>query len=570
MPEEHEAVRAAGVPESVESLIDAATDAERAGDYAFARDRYEEAIGSLRVPEHAPIAASLLRWIGSTYRDEGKSEAAFDCYAASLAVAEANEDRLNTAHAYNCIAVMEWRWGHLDEAIDNFTAARELAGGIRGDRLVSMIEQNLGVIETIRGDRKAAMRRYRAALAGYRKMGDERYLGPLLNNLGMLHVEMEEWKEAAENFDKAAAASERAGDFDARIMVETNRAMLHIRRRQFETAREHCGAAFELATRYNHQLGLGETHKAFGIVDRETGRSAQAETHLVKATEIAERFSSPLLAAESQRELAQLYRTLDRNRQALNSLNYAHRVFTDLSARPDLADIDRRIAELEKIFLEIVRKWGESIESKDDYTAGHCDRVAEYSLMLARGIGFDKQTLIWFRMGAFLHDVGKTMVPPSVLNKKGELNEAEWEIMRGHTIIGEDLLAAIDFPWDVRPMIRSHHERWDGTGYPDQLSGRSIPLSARVLCIADIFDALTTTRSYRAAYSPQKALDIMEKDSGTILDPELFAIFRTLIEARLNEGELWSGERRARSDGSQATETEESYELSGGAGEVEI
>lgn len=113
--------------------------------------------------------------------------------------------------------------------------------------------------------------------------------------------------------------------------------------------------------------------------------------------------------------------------------------------------------------------------------------------------------------------------------------------MRRHTTAGAELLSQIDFPWDLRPMVRSHHEHWDGTGYPDGLKERMIPLSARILCVADVFDALTSTRSYRAAHSPEEALRIMERDVGRIFDPELFALFRELILERLADGTLRPG-----------------------------
>src|SRR6185369_14976842 len=115
-------------------------------------------------------------------------------------------------------------------------------------------------------------------------------------------------------------------------------------------------------------------------------------------------------------------------------------------------------------------------------TQGHCERVADLAGALAAKAGLDETSLFWFRIGALLHDVGKLIVPAEVLNKPGMLTD-------------------VQFPWDVAPMVRSHHERWDGGGYPDGLAAESIPLSARILCIADVYDALTTERSYKRAFS---------------------------------------------------------------------
>jgi putative nucleotidyltransferase with HDIG domain len=237
-----------------------------------------------------------------------------------------------------------------------------------------------------------------------------------------------------------------------------------------------------------------------------------------------------ILQGEVARELADLYRAQGRNRETLQRLNQAHRLFAQLRARRELADVDRRTAALENDFLDVVRKWGDSIESKDEYTQGHCVRVADLACALWNRVNDgDETSLFWFRIGALLHDVGKLMVPPEVLNKPGKLTDEEWTMVRGHPMAGVELLADIEFPWDVRPIVESHHERWDGKGYPHGLAGDAIPLTARVLCIADVYDALTSQRSYKKAFSHEEAMDIMRRDVGTQFDPTLFAVFEQVI-----------------------------------------
>jgi putative nucleotidyltransferase with HDIG domain len=110
------------------------------------------------------------------------------------------------------------------------------------------------------------------------------------------------------------------------------------------------------------------------------------------------------------------------------------------------------------------------------------------------------------RIGAYLHDVGKMRVPHEILNKPGRLTRSEFETMQLHTVWGVELLAGIEFPWDIRPIIRWHHEKYDGSGYPDRLQGEEIPLNAQIVGIADVYDALTTTRAYRAAFTPEAAI----------------------------------------------------------------
>ncbi|MDH3225043.1 MAG: HD-GYP domain-containing protein, partial [Gemmatimonadota bacterium] len=209
----------------------------------------------------------------------------------------------------------------------------------------------------------------------------------------------------------------------------------------------------------------------------------------------------------------------------------AHAVFKKVQAEQALVEIDIRLAEFEAVFLGIVQEWGESIDAKDPYTQGHCTRVAEYALALAESVGIDPKVMIWFQMGALLHDVGKVLVPDEILNKPGDLDEEERHIINRHPEAGETLLKGVEFPWDILPMVRHHHERWDGKGYPDGLSGEDIPLPARIVCVVDVFDALTTSRAYRAAMTLDKALELIERESGGAFDPHLQALFTELVES---------------------------------------
>jgi putative nucleotidyltransferase with HDIG domain len=180
------------------------------------------------------------------------------------------------------------------------------------------------------------------------------------------------------------------------------------------------------------------------------------------------------------------------------------------------------------MFLDIVAQWGQSIESADRYTRGHCERVANYACALAREVGVEREVLLWFRMGALLHDVGKIVVPPEILNKPGRLTPDERAVIERHPDAGVELIGDIEFPWDIRPMVRHHHEAWDGSGYPAGLAGEAIPLAARILCVADVYDALASDRPYRPAFPHQRTLEIMAAEAGTRLYPALFDLFRTL------------------------------------------
>jgi putative two-component system response regulator len=153
-----------------------------------------------------------------------------------------------------------------------------------------------------------------------------------------------------------------------------------------------------------------------------------------------------------------------------------------------------------------------SIEAKDPYTEGHCDRLSRYSVALGEKLGLSEELRVALRRGGLVHDIGKLSVPESILLKPGPLTPEERKIMEQHTVIGEKICAPLRSFRHVLPIIRHHHEKWDGSGYPDGLKGEKIPLTARILQVTDIYDALTTDRPYRKALPVEKALAIMREE----------------------------------------------------------
>jgi putative two-component system response regulator len=181
----------------------------------------------------------------------------------------------------------------------------------------------------------------------------------------------------------------------------------------------------------------------------------------------------------------------------------------------------------------------QSVEHRDRYTGMHCERLAAYSIGLAQALGLSKHDQLALFRGGYLHDIGKISIPDSILFKRGLLTEAEWDAMRQHTIRGEEICRPMKTLKPVLPIIRSHHERWDGSGYPDGLRGEEIPLLARILQVADIYDALTTARPYKPAFPHQHAVAIMlEEARRGWRDPELVPLFAEVACHQDDGGEL--------------------------------
>jgi len=184
----------------------------------------------------------------------------------------------------------------------------------------------------------------------------------------------------------------------------------------------------------------------------------------------------------------------------------------------DLTDANRKSKEL---FMASMESLARTLEAKDVYTKGHSVRVAEHTVLLADEIGLDPVTVSRLRMAASLHDIGKIGISEKVLNKPQKLTPLEYEIIKRHPIIAEEILQPLEPAADLLPWIRHHHERFDGLGYPDRCAGYDIPIGARIIAITDSFDAMTSDRSYRKGLPLDTALAEIEKGAGTQFDPDL-------------------------------------------------
>jgi putative nucleotidyltransferase with HDIG domain len=191
-----------------------------------------------------------------------------------------------------------------------------------------------------------------------------------------------------------------------------------------------------------------------------------------------------------------------------------------------VADANQHLTELNRLYLSTVETLAMAIDAKDQITHGHIRRVQTYAIGLARAIGVrDERDLKAIEAAALLHDMGKLAVPEHILNKPGKLTASEYDRIKLHSSVGAQILSAIDFPYPVVPIVRHHHENWDGTGYPDGLGGANIPLGARIMAVVDCYDALTSDRPYRPALADPEALAIIEARKGVMYDPAVVDAF---------------------------------------------
>lgn len=452
--------------------------------------------------------AEALRRHASIKRRRQDFDVALALCRESCAVAAAVPDDELTAEAMNGLGLVHLERGDTAAAETAFEQA--LAFGSRRSALRGRIEQNLGNLASIRGDHRTALARYEQSLEAFRAAGDARMCAVAYHNLGMINADQERWSDADKYFESSLGIAESVGDRQLRGIILLNRTEVHLACQRYEDARRSAEEALQVFDQLGVRQGKSDAYKFLGMLYRDTGSSALAEARLRSAIELATQSGAILEEAEAARELAILYQRLDRNHEALRLLSTAHRLFARLGARADAQDVRGKVVALERIYLDLVAAWGRSIESANGYTFGHSERVAQYAEAVSAALGWDEYERTTVRLGAYLHDLGKVRVPHEILNKPGPLTQEEREIMQMHPLYGLEMLGSVEFPWQVKPIIRSHHEKVDGSGYPDRLRGDEIPVAAQVICIVDVYDALTTHRSYRAAFSHEAAIAEMQ------------------------------------------------------------
>ncbi|HMF88708.1 MAG TPA: HD domain-containing phosphohydrolase [Gemmatimonadaceae bacterium] len=505
----------------IKAFIEAAKLAEREGRWSEAALSYETLVRDPMASDLTRLSA--LRWLGRVYLEQGNRGAAIDVLEAAVAAATQAGSATAIAQALNVVAIVHQTAGDLDRAEMMYREARGTAESIKDSEAMAMIDQNLGTVASIRGDIYEALEAFQRSLAGYRALGMRDHAAQVLNNIGLAFTDLGELEQAEAAYAEAAMAFGEEHDHPNEMNVALNQVQLCIATGRFEEAQERVDPLVALTGEIAPSW-RGEVFRHVGVIARERGDYVKAAEYLGRAAESADEGEDLLLKADVSEQLAELYWTQKRHREMLSHLNQSHALYSRLKAQHRVAQVERRNAALEARFLEMAHNWGDSIESKDHYTQGHCERVAFFACVLAESTGMDSRSLFWFRLGALLHDIGKIIVPTDVLNKAGNLTDEEWAIMKRHPEAGLDLVSDIDFPGDVRSIIRNHHERWDGKGYPDGLAGEEIPFAARILCVADVYDALTTARSYRDSLSHSGAVEVMRGSPGQF-DPQLLEAF---------------------------------------------
>src|SRR5438046_5757609 len=436
-------------------FLQEARERERAACLPEAIACYEAAVAAAERGGERAVLSEALRRLAVVRRHRSEAAAARALCHRSYDVARQAGNDLLAAEALNTLGGLHLSAGAPEDARRAFAEALELGGWSR--ELRARVEQNLGILANIRGEFHEAIARYERSLDAYRDCGDEHGCALAYHNLGMVSADRG-WLNAADcYYRESRALAERVGDVYLRGLCLVNHAEVDVMRQRFEDARQRAEEALALFDQLGARSAKADAYRVIGMVYRETGRTVLAESRLRSAIELAAAAGAVLGEAEASRELALLYQAMGRNQEALRLLNTASRLFQRMDARVDLIHMGGKLAELKEAYLAVVRAWGESIESGDSYTFGHCERVARGAVAMARALALDDQDETTVLLGAYVHDVGQLRIPHELLRKPGPLPREVREVVQMHPIWGIELLASVEFPGELKPVIPWHH-----------------------------------------------------------------------------------------------------------------
>jgi diguanylate cyclase (GGDEF)-like protein/putative nucleotidyltransferase with HDIG domain len=515
---------------STSELLEQARAAEERGRVDLARELYDRVLQRVQSPDDAPNAHAALLASARLATAAGETTIALDILEAALASATARGADADCASASVLRSRALWASGDLGGAEGEATRARDWARRAGEYREAAQCLRTLGALAVARGSLDDGIALYESCLTELRALGQALDLAATLTSLAELYDDARRWDRSDAAFDEAVSVASALGEPAVVLDAQLRHAELFARRGDVDQAQVRCERALDTARRIRDPRATAAAARVAAMIARERGDLAGAEERLSAAEAALRDRDDPALGAEIAAERAELYHRQDRHRETIIALNRAYRALSQLKGAGGVADVARRTRRLEAQFIDVVRRWGQSIEAKDLNTHGHCERVADLACAIAAHMGIAGSTVFWYRVGALLHDIGKLVIPAEVLNKPDRLTEDEWALVRRHPSAGAEMLAAVDFPWDVRPIVESHHECWDGSGYPHGLAGERIPLAARIVCVADVYDVLTSDRSFKRALSHDEALEVMRRDVGRQFDPAVFRAFEEVVD----------------------------------------
>jgi putative nucleotidyltransferase with HDIG domain len=523
------------------------------------------ALKRMRGSAHLDLRANCLLDIAQYFYLAGSSFEAIDAANTAVELVKAARHEALQRKAFNYLGILYADSGNIPRAVECYARALELAQQLKQRDAECSVWLNLGTAFFYAAQYQDANRCFEHTI---RFAGSDPSLKGqrtrAYSNIALCCLHTEEFAKglrACESYLREADEPHSASELVSRVLLENNYARLLLEVNAIEKAGERCEIARRYAGKSKSSRAEMAASLAEGLYEVHAGRVDVGISRLSNALERARILKSmqrDTLAAlvkayelmgQPQRALIYLREMIEANRktQQETALKHLGLHLSELNqetipgeAAPFTTRLERHEAalrgkvaeqELFKSRIEMLERLAVTAELRDDSTGQHSYRVGKLAELLAREFGCDDDTCYMIELAARLHDIGKIGVPDAILLKPDRLNDAERQIIRSHTMIGAELLSKSNIPHMqmAEEIARYHHEWWDGTGYPGNVSGSAIPLAARITALADVFDALTHDRPYKAAWPVQAALDEIAELKGAQFDPQLADLFIVLV-----------------------------------------
>jgi HD-GYP domain-containing protein (c-di-GMP phosphodiesterase class II) len=549
----------------IDVLIDMARTVRDLGRTELAQQHLDRAIHMAQTWGQVTLEAKALSLMASCCSRNGQTDRALQLLLRALALQELQADAVGQANTLNNLGIVYTTLGEPVRALEFlFRCHRQLP---TDDGLRFYCLTNIGnALQALDRNLEALEHFLRALDAADQHFGNI-ILGRI--NVAFAYLALERLEEAEHELLEVRNLSEQAGLIRHLGLATLQLAEIHLRRNNakaavegFNTAHQLCQQSEDIESQVEALIGLGKAHRArkehpravnaleraFELSQRALFKRHSSQIHLL-LSETHESILQSDLALEHLKEHVRLQQELfnensDRRARVL-TIEFetekaqheaaTYRKQSELVAELN-ASLEQRVQErteaLEQAQLEMLERLATAAEYRDDDTGQHTFRVGQMSARIAAKLGWDAPRVALLKLAARLHDVGKIGIPDTVLLKPGKFTPPEFELMKSHAEIGGGILAGGHSPLIqmAESIAHSHHERWDGNGYPHKLTGENIPLEGRIVSVADVFDALTSERPYKTAWTRQAALEEIQSKAGSQFDPTVVQAFLVVME----------------------------------------
>lgn len=419
--------------------------------------------------------------------------------------------------------------GKFDQAKEYFDKALGLARKLNGNGLAGTVLKNLSGLNSLLGRFGRKWKGVDTRAATPEQEREWKRAAHAYYELGFAFLEEDRPEAAIPFFSRCVRMARR--EEERELLFESCLAMSQalVKLEKCIQALNFVRRAFVTAKQLGDREKLARAIVVFGAIERTRGDWRKAEKALRRIEKICGASVPSVCQADLRRETGLLSAAQGRWKSAFSSLAEAHDMLMCIKGGERERLLETRLREIESCFFGIARSVGQMIDLRCTDPPGHSERVARFAHQLAEEIGLSPEERKAVFMAGFLHDIGMLKVERDVFRKKYELRAKERTMLRRHPEWGYELLEDVDFPWRVKEAILAHHERCDGTGYPGERTREEIPVGARVLAIADVYDALISPGQERRAYTGREALEIMEREMSGKFDPRIFRAFKTII-----------------------------------------